>query len=435
MKNGKFKICLMGASLDTGNLGVSALTVSLVKMFFKVKPAAEITLIASTLSDDVQEAELNNGYVKLDTISLRLSPKAPKNSNIFYILILATLYRTIPSKRIRKHITVSNSCIRKILEADLIGQISGGDSFSDLYGLKRMLFIVLPSLYAILLKKKFVLLPQTFGPYNTPIGKILSSLVIKNSSHIIARDFQGIEYLKNKFNIRSIYRNIQFCPDVAFQLDATKPETIRIVPSMETLRKRPIIGLNISGLLYLGGYKRNNMFGLKFNYKEFIQQTIVSVINQTDANILIVPHTLGSASSHAETDQNACNEVAHSMSRIYSNRIFWVNLKALNYNQSEIKFIIGMCDFFIGSRMHSCIAALSQGIPTIGVAYSKKFKGVFESIGVGSMVVDARKISIENCISRIIESYNNRENIRRQINSLISEVKTKIEKVFLEIVE
>ena len=61
------------------------------------------------------------------------------------------------------------------------------------------------------------------------------------------------------------------------------------------------------------------------------------------------------------------------------------------YDQHEIKGVIGMCDFFVGSRMHACIGALSQGIPCVGVAYSMKFRGVFESVGVADWVVDSRQ--------------------------------------------
>ena len=65
------------------------------------------------------------------------------------------------------------------------------------------------------------------------------------------------------------------------------------------------------------------------------------------------------------------------------------------HDQHAVKGIIGLCSFFIGSRMHACIAALSQGIPTVAVAYSKKFMGVFESAGMGHMVVDARDTSTD----------------------------------------
>ena len=56
----------------------------------------------------------------------------------------------------------------------------------------------------------------------------------------------------------------------------------------------------------------------------------------------------------------------------------------------ELKWVIGQCDWFCGTRMHACIAALSQGVPSTSIAYSDKTAGVFETAGVEDGVVDPR---------------------------------------------
>ena len=52
--------------------------------------------------------------------------------------------------------------------------------------------------------------------------------------------------------------------------------------------------------------------------------------------------------------------------------------------------------------MHACIAALSQGIPTVGVAYSRKFIGVFNSINLSDMVIDATSVTESEAIPKIM---------------------------------
>ena len=47
-----------------------------------------------------------------------------------------------------------------------------------------------------------------------------------------------------------------------------------------------------------------------------------------------------------------------------------------------MKYLIGQCDFFVGSRMHSCIAAVSQCVPAVSIAYSDKFIGVMATLGL-----------------------------------------------------
>ena len=103
------------------------------------------------------------------------------------------------------------------------------------------------------------------------------------------------------------------------------------------------------------------------------------------------------------------------------------------YDQYSIKGIIGLCNFFIGSRMHACIAALSQGIPTIGIAYSRKFKGVFDSIEVSHLVIDARIAEVDEAIENILLVYETRKQIEKILQNQIEMAKDQLYHVFQEI--
>lgn len=74
-----------------------------------------------------------------------------------------------------------------------------------------------------------------------------------------------------------------------------------------------------------------------------------------------------------------------------------------------------MCSFFIGARMHACIAALSQCIAAVGIAYSKKFKGVFETVGVADLVADPRTMEKEELIKIICNALQDRGQIKAQL--------------------
>ena len=61
---------------------------------------------------------------------------------------------------------------------------------------------------------------------------------------------------------------------------------------------------------------------------------------------------------------------------------------------SEAKSYISGLDFFCGSRMHACIAAFSSGVPVLPIAYSRKFAGVFGSLGY-DRIADAKTQTTE----------------------------------------
>jgi colanic acid/amylovoran biosynthesis protein len=123
-------------------------------------------------------------------------------------------------------------------------------------------------------------------------------------------------------------------------------------------------------------------------------------------------------------------DVMKSMPNSYKDRIHIVSNE---YDQSEIKAIIGGCDFFVGSRMHACIAALSQEIPTVGVAYSKKFAGVFESAGMEDEVVDGRSVGTDEAVERVLKCFDERDILKKKLHAKIDIVKGQISDKFEEI--
>jgi len=248
--------------------------------------------------------------------------------------------------------------------------------------------------------------------------------ILKRASMVYARDTESVEYVRELIGNHSVNGKLRFMPDVAFVLDSNEPETIDI-GSLNNVRgkKSIVVGLNISGLLFNGGYTRENMFGLKTNYRELIDSVVDYLMKDDRVLVLLVPHVLA-PSRIVEDDPNACRQLYENLIEKYPNRIF---LTQGNYNHNNIKYIIGLCDFFIGSRMHACIAALSQSIPAVGIAYSKKFHGVFESVGLGDCVADAYQCdSNAKLLSTVETAFEKRDQTRKDLNKVIPKIKAEI---------
>jgi colanic acid/amylovoran biosynthesis protein len=168
------------------------------------------------------------------------------------------------------------------------------------------------------------------------------------------------------------------------------------------------------------------MFRLNLDYGLLVNKLLERFMEDTEAEILLIPHTFG-PQGNINSDPDACRAVFNSFKEKYNSRIHLVNLK---YNQNEIKGIIGLSNFFIGSRMHSCIAAISQGIPTIGIAYSNKFMGVFNSVDLGSMVIDARVIDMPSAIQNILMLFKHRLENKNVFDNKIENVQKMIRYTF-----
>ncbi|HUN55339.1 MAG TPA: polysaccharide pyruvyl transferase family protein [Smithella sp.] len=423
-----FNVCIMGASLTTGNMGVSALAASLIKLILTARPDASITFFIEERSSTPQEIESGGRKIRIQVTNIRRSPRADFGEHFIVIFFLALLYKIIPVKAFRKGILNHNERLKSIAAADFIGDVRGGDSFSDIYGVRAFILGSIPSIIILFIGKKLVLLPQTYGPYKSRIARWIARYILNHAYIIVSRDRESVNLVRDILGNQNHDKHIIFCPDVAFALDSITPKDGDIPPFINTGSVNPIIGLNINGLLYNGGYTHNNMFNLRMDYKLFVHKLSEAILKKTSANLLLVPHTFA-AHGHVESDPDACAEVFAALSTAYKGRIQMI---AGEYDQHAIKGIIGRCNFFIGSRMHACIAALSQKIPTVAVAYSKKFKGVFDSIDLGNFVIDAREAETQEAVDMILAIFEDRAQTEKILQVQIESAQKQQLKIFRE---
>ena len=422
-------ISLHGATLDVGNQGCRALTFSLVTLIKKNISDVNIILLDSTRNSGKKIITILGEHITVEVVNYRLSPFSKLSDHIFIIFFLAIVYSLLPISRLRNFIIRKSPCLKAIKDSEFIGDIRGGDSFSDIYGLKRMIIGSIIPVCVILMKKQLVLLPQTYGPYRHYISRVIARYLLEHASKIMTRDYQGIDYINELIPSNKQSVPIVFCPDVAFILEKETSMNVSISPPLDTRNNHYLIGINISGLLYNGGYTGKNMFDLKFNYKSMIHDLIALILDTTEVKVLLIPHVF---SEGVENDQNACIEVLQNMNNKYSGRLHSINSY---YDQNQIKGIIGMCHFFFGSRMHSCIAAMSQNIPCVGIAYSRKFLGVFESVGLESFVIDGRSDYEQRVTERCIDLIRQRDVAKELLNIKIPAIQEQLYNQFNDILK
>lgn len=332
---------------------------------------------------------------------------ADPRDHLFWILLASLAYRLLPFSGVRNLLKGRFPWIKAATDAVVIGDIRGGDSFSDIYGISRFLAGFLMAWSVILVKERMVQFPQTYGPYKSKLARILAGFLLKRSHVIMARDEMSRKVAQDLVGNRT---EVMLCPDVAFALDTLSPQMLGVNPPVKGLAvPARVIGLNVNGLMYNGGYTRDNMFGLKMDYRGMLPKLVEKLLEVHDGELWFVPHAFAKPGG-VESDPEACIKVREALPENVRQR---TRIISGEYDCHELKWIIGKFDFFIGSRMHSCIAALSQGVPCVGIAYSRKFKGVFETVGMAEWVIDGRRLCDEEAISRTLSLYGIRDEVRR----------------------
>lgn len=424
------KILLLGASFLTDNMGVGALAAGSVKSIVTGCPGAEIVVLDYAREGAVFSVPVGRQTVSIPLVNLRFSKKIYLKNNIVPLLGIALVRRLLPFPAWGRSIAESNPSLREITRADLCLAISGGDSFSDIYGLPRLLYVSLPQILILLLGKRLVLLPQTIGPFGGRLARSIARFIVRKAERVYSRDQQGVSAARSLAGGSAEHDRVRFCYDVGFALDPIAPPRVECEGlTLDSPRSAPLVGLNVSGLLYMGGYSRKNMFGLAVNYPDLVNALIDLFVTRLNAPVLLVPHVFGSEAG-GESDSAICKKLFRDLAERYPGRLGWI---AGKYDQNQIKHIIGQCDFVVGSRMHACIAALSQGVPAMAIAYSDKFIGVMETIGVPSLVMDPRKMTQEDILQHVSRVFAERQAVRRQLEQIMPAVRQTVLSLFTEI--
>jgi polysaccharide pyruvyl transferase WcaK-like protein len=414
------KVALLGATFETGNHGVSALASGTITSLLHTFEEAEIQFLDYGREPVVSKARIGGRSVPIETVNLRFSKRPWQPNHVARLLVVAALTRLIPSPRLRSRWIFRNPWLRRICDSHLHLSIAGGDSFSDIYGIRRLLYNTLPQILVLLLNKPLVLLPQTYGPYKSRAARWIARHILRRAKLIYSRDQEGLKIVADLLGKPD--GRIRFGYDMGFALEPLPPTADVLTRLDEIKRRGPVIGFNVSGLLYMGGYTRDNMFRLKANYRLLVQKILGCLISEHGCQVLLIPHVFGSEEK-PESDVPACRSMVSEIGDRYNGQLHYLEG---SFDQHEIKYIIGQCNFFLGSRMHACIAALSQCVPVVGLAYSRKFAGVLVSVGGGSRVVDLREAGEEQVLSSIAEAFQDMESHRQELEKRMPKVRESV---------
>ncbi len=417
------KVGILGATFETGNMGLGALAAGTVQCIRHEYPNAHVFLMDYLREETARQVRIDGEYLTVPLLNMRFSKKVFLANHVALLILLTLVSKLIPDRRLKRKFINRNRYLREIADTDFFVSLAGGDSFSDIYGFSRLLYVVLPQLLVLLAGKRLILMPQTYGPFRGVWARAIARFILRRAEMIYSRDVSGTKDVAAMLGLPADSPKVRFCYDVGFLLEPDAPAQLEV--DGVSLRHRSdatLVGVNVSGLLFIEGYTRNNMFGLKVSYRSLILRVVERLLQEPGVNVLLVPHVFGEEAG-SEADTPACDAIFDEMRSKYEGRLGTVRGR---YNQNEIKYIIGQCDFFVGSRMHACIAAVSQSVPAVSIAYSDKFVGVMKAVGVESLVADPRHMTAEEILNHVSQSLRDRETLCRQLLQRMPQVKRTI---------
>lgn len=381
-----FRVCLFGGPLDTGNLGVSALGLATIAAA-SGRMDLQVQVFDHGEGVRARDVALPDGAVRILQRGLWFSRRVHRPES---------LYRLAGSSIANTH---ANPTLEVMRGADAIWDISGGDSFSDIYGERRFLKVSVPKLVALQHARRLVLLPQTYGPFRQPVNRRIARRIVVGADQVWTRDHDShgrlAELAGDDFDAGRHREGV----DVAFLLPRVAPDLAGSDPILGWLEEgRSMVGVNVSGLL--GSPRARERFGLAADHQQAVTSLVRRFLECTDERIVLVPHVLGDG---GESDLVACRRVRDDLA---DERVQVLSGPGLD--ATTTKWVVSHMQWMTGARMHATIAALSTMTPVTGIAYSDKMRGVFAACGVADHVADARALATPDLVDALWEDYGRR---------------------------
>jgi colanic acid/amylovoran biosynthesis protein WcaK/AmsJ len=385
------RVAILGAPADTGNLGVSALHESLVGGVRAAAPGRPIVVFDNGLGRRVDER------LGVDLVGLRLTrryhrPESLRTNQWAWRLA-------------RRRLLVA----RSLADSDVALDISGGDSFTDLYGEHRWRLVAGWKALTLAMGTPLVLAPQTYGPFADQGRRVEAADLIRAARQAWARDTDGLAELRELLGDDFDPARHREGVDVAFALPVGDPR-----PHPESGRVR--VAVNVSGLV-LDDPASQRRFGITVDYGSVVRRVLAGLLAHDEVEVMLLAH-VRSQPGMFDGDDHACRRLEAELSPRFPGRISVCEPQTAG----EAKAWVQTCEWLVGTRMHATIAALSSGVPAATIAYSHKAAGVFASVGQGDAVIDARSVNDDDCVERALELFAERDTRRVALAAAVTPV-------------
>ncbi|WP_164659306.1 polysaccharide pyruvyl transferase family protein [Tropicibacter sp. Alg240-R139] len=400
-------ITLLNAAPDTGNQGVSALCHAVVAGLAQ-RGATQMTV--ADHGRGLRQADW--GYVNVNLVGLTHHRRYWRGDSLRTAHAIA---------RVKGRF---NAPARVVLGSRAVLDISGGDSFTDIYGTKRFQAMALTKRLALDAGVPLILLPQKLGPFRDDATLDEAVSILRRAKAVWVRDAQSFEFLQMALGASFDADRHRLGVDVAVALPAAEPAHLPLQVSnwLAPDRGVPVAGLNVSGLLCNEDDTARQAFGLKTSHRDQLD-ALAQALLRADPNLrlLLVPH-VQRPDGDPESDLDAARALRARLGERERNR---VQVLEERLSAMELKWVLSRLDWFAGARMHATIGAFSSGVPTLGLGYTDKAHGVFAQCGIGDEVVDLRRADARHLAGRAVASFTQRSAMNTILQHRLTGVKSR----------
>ncbi|WP_420645557.1 polysaccharide pyruvyl transferase family protein [Candidatus Leptofilum sp.] len=331
-------------------------------------------------------------------------------------LLTVVFYRLFGVPKLDWMSPARRELVHAYLEADLVVSSAGNFLYSSGYGI-TLLVTLFTIKYAMLLGKPVYMMPQTVGPLSHGWERKLTAFVLRGMRLCFVRDaISKLELEKMKVWAE----NCTIVPDMAFLFPSVPPKDGQtFLPDANIHEKRQ----SWLGVTLINWEAQNKLFRQQARYETAVAAAIRHFVQVYNGVVFLFGQVRGPTS--ADDDIVPARRVKKKLAQL-ENKVVLVE-KVLSAEQ--LKAAYGQMDLFIGTRLHSNIFALSQGVPAILIQYQYKTEGVAKMLDLEEWVLNIETIEPNAIICKLDALANQEHELRRKITNTVAKIEKQIVQV------
>lgn len=391
---------------NSGDAGIVIGTIELLKQVFGEN--TEFTVFTGTPELDREKYAINGIKAQFMNRMLVQGKKylgfIPYNS---YCLLFQVLFSNLKLLFAKKYLNKNRENYRALKEADLIvvcgGGYLGGDAFWG--NLNHLHQIKINSSY----KKRMIVLGASVEPTTKWYIRRMLKNTLKKVDRFYSREYVTTDFLQKDLELC----NVVEMPDMAFFFEKTDtPVNVREKFNIE--KKRIVVGITMRDC-----FRKKEYAAFKSDYVNAMRKILSGLIREYQCFVCCIPF----CRNQGDDDREITEYVIDGLEEKMKERVAVLDG---DFAPGQLKDILGQMDYFVGTRMHSNIFAMSVGVPTTAIKYEEKTQGIMTMLGMETSIFDAYHLDAEGVLKNVGEHMKNREEISKTLKEKVERFKVQI---------
>lgn len=289
--------------------------------------------------------------------------------------------------------------LKAIRDSDVVISAPGG----YIHDTNFAYFIALLHIHlGTILGKTVILAPQSVGPIERPISRVVARHVLGKVPFLCARESYSWDFLAHELKLPE--KNVYRTGDSAFWNDRVEDNRALVdgvYASLNVPPERPVLGMTVVGWSFPKS-----------------KQPQAAYERYTDAVAYVADH-MSEAFGVAPVIFNQVSADLPTAYAVQKKALHPVFIDATSREPDVLRALITRSKVFLGTRFHSCIFAMMAGRPTFAIAYLPKTEYIMNDLKLAHRHTPIDAIDFDYMIRQLSSDFENNAGAEAEIQNAV----------------